>query len=751
MKKSIRRFLTVMLAGVMTVSLAACGGKEDKKTEAPEWVYVPQYVELEDENGSFWSMKQVGDYLYYESRTWDENTGSSNTGIAKYSLVDGTSERVSVEIGEGSLNSFEIGEDGSIYAMVYFWNMDETTGEYNSWEELVKFDSAGKKVYGVDVAKVQQDEGIDYFGSICVDKEGRLYVSSDGKVALFNQEGKFSGIISIGGDMGGWIQSIGRGTDGKVYASSYSGTGSGQALFELDFDKKAVAAEYAGYPNSNGNSLTAGGEKDFLAFDGNSVYEYDMKTQTSEMLFKWLDSDINGQFVSNIGVMPDGRILAVMNDWNTGEYSLATLTKTPGSEVVQKEYIVIAALDENQELTSAAVNFNKSNDKYRVTINTYVDYDNWTETTYQDAITRLNNDLTSGNAPDIIDLTGLNVEQLAAKDLFADMNSYLEKSTLMSKEDYLENVLAGYTFEDVLVGIPKTFNLQTLVGNADEVGTEPGWNLEEMVAYADKYPKASLLDYASKLEIMYCCMMYNESSFVDWSSGKCNFNTPEFISLLNFVNRFPDEFDYSDETSTPTKIQNGDVLMDNAYISDFQDIQIYDEIFKGKASFIGYPTMDGSVGCALSASNAYAIIDKSSVKDAAWEFIESYLSADTEMWSWGFPSNKEQLNAKLEEAVKVETYTWIDENGVEHEEVVSGGGGMSYQDGWSYEYHTTTREEAERAMELIKLAKPAAPQNSQIMSIISEEAEAFYQGQKSAEEVADIIQRRVQTYVDENS
>ena len=178
---------------------------------------------------------------------------------------------------------------------------------------------------------------------------------------------------------------------------------------------------------------------------------------------------------------------------------------------------------------------------------------------------------------------------------------------------------------------------------------------------------------------------------------------------------------------------------------------MYNEIFGGQAVFIGYPTTDGSVGCALNASNVYAIAAKSKMKDGAWAFLESYLAQEnTDRWSWGFPSNKEQLDKKIQEAIKVETYTWVDEDGVEHEEVSSGGSVISYEDGWTYEYHTTTQEEVDQVLALIEVARPTVSQNSNVMAIIAEEAEAFYKGQKSAAEVADVIQRRIQNYVDEN-
>ena len=105
----------------------------------------------------------------------------------------------------------------------------------------------------------------------------------------------------------------------------------------------------------------------------------------------------------------------------------------------------------------------------------------------------------------------------------------------------------------------------------------------------------------------------------------------------------------------------------------------------------------------------------------------------------------------VERETKVETYTWVDENGVEHEETSSDGVSVTYEDGWTYSYRTPTMEEAKRVLELIDIAKPAASSDNEIMKIIAEEADAFFKGGKSAAETAEIIQRRVQIYVDENS
>ena len=70
---------------------------------------------------------------------------------------------------------------------------------------------------------------------------------------------------------------------------------------------------------------------------------------------------------------------------------------------------------------------------------------------------------------------------------------------------------------------------------------------------------------------------------------------------------------------------------------------------------------------------------------------------------------------------------------------------------WEYTYHTPTREEVDLTLALIETAKPVSLTDAnEVISIINEEAQGYYQGQKTAPEVAKIIQSRVWIYVNED-
>lgn len=760
MKKStiIRRSTALALAAAMTFSLAACGNSSEGGTEKKEWAWVPEFITLDDEDASYYDMQLVGDALYSLSYDWDEATQKSSQSICKYSLADGSVEKTPLSYAEEknwNLNRGVFTEDGSLYTVANVYNEDYSESE----SYLCKFDAQGNQVYAEDMTELVGDSYVD---SVAVDGEGHIYVSGDTNVWLFDAEGRNQGSLSLDSGGNGWIRAMGRGKDGKMFVCYYGSDG--YELADIDFEGKKVGTVYDNFPNGNTDRLVPGIDKDFLVQDGSKVYEYDTKSQTAEELFTWLDSDINGNYVQNFGVLEDGRILAVTMDWDTNENGIALLTKKKASEVPQKETIVIGSLYGGGDIQSAAVKFNKSNEKYRISIRGYLDSNNWDGNDYNaymaDGINRMNNDITSNNCPDILDLSGLNIKQLAAKGVFEDLGAYLDKSSKLNREDFLENILEAYTINGTLISIPYSFQLQMVVGKGSDVGNEMGWTLDELIAYADAHPDAQPFDYTSKDQIMMYLMVYNADSFIDWSTGDCHFDTDEFKSILNFVNRFPDEVNWEEEDiSTPNKIQKGDVLLYQTNIYDFQEIQVCNEIFQGDASYIGYPTTDGSAGCMLSAAQAYAITSKSKQKDGAWEFIEGFLTREENPergYSYfGFPTMKSKLDAMAEDAVKVEYYTdengemVLDENG---EAIVMGaGGGFSYSDGWSYDYRTPTQEEVDLTMKLMELAKPVTySQGDEVLNIINEEAAAFYKGQKSVDEVASVIQSRIKIYVGEN-
>ena len=61
-----------------------------------------------------------------------------------------------------------------------------------------------------------------------------------------------------------------------------------------------------------------------------------------------------------------------------------------------------------------------------------------------------------------------------------------------------------------------------------------------------------------------------------------------------------------------------------------------------------------------------------------------------------------------------------------------------------------SKEETAKVMDLIKSINRAANYDEELLKIVQEESAGFLEGQKSAQEVAGIIQSRAKIYINEN-
>ena len=762
MKKGFKKLFAAGLAALTAVSLAACGGDGktdedgDKTAAGDSFVYVPEYVSLENENMSVSSMVCADGKLYFNAYIYDEESGTSSHPVFQYDIAAGGLEELKLNnteaVEDAYVQEMAVDGDGNLYIIWVRSVWDENNPE--NWHQdtmLAKYDTSGGSVFLQDISQeMTSDEMNSYIQEMAVDGEGRIYLSSDSIIRLFDSEGVYRGNVEIGNY---WINDMVRGKDGKVYiAYNDWNTGNGYVVTEIDFDGKKLGSTHA--IQADVDSLSEGLEKDFLISDRIRLYEYDAESDTQEELLNWVECDINGDYVQLVCPAGDGRLLAVVYDWETRDTELAFLTKTRASDVVQKEELVLGTLQMSQDLRSAVVAFNKSNEKYHITIKEY--YSSYSDMDYSTAVTNLNNELMSGSGLDILALdSNVDAELLAEKGILADLNPFLNSSSILSRDSFVESVLRGYTYGDILISIPKSFTINAVAGKTSQVGEEMGWSIQDIMALSAENPGAELFEYASQSMMMQVLMTFNQDAFIDWENGTCNFDSEEFRQMLEFVAGFPDEFNWDGEQeSTPIRLAAGKLLLRSDSISGYYDIQVTEAMFNEPVTYIGFPTIDGSVGCVMNGSGGYCIIDKSKNKDGAWEFVEFYLNRESGMFNWGFPSMKEKLEEEIAEACKADYAT--DENGeiMKDEEgnpIMNSHHSYSYGNDWHYESRPCTEEEIATLWELIDVARPMPTTNSEVLAIIAEEAEAFYKGQKSLDEVVNTIQSRVSMYVGENS
>lgn len=239
-KGCIKRILALVTASALMLSLAACGNGEQEET--PEgFVYVPEFLDLSSqEDGQDISNPVLrGDYMYYSSYYWDEETQESGQIFYRWNLVTGETEELSLDMTiEGAdyshpMTGLMFDPEDNMICLLSASHVDES-GEYSQAYYLLKFDQEGKQLLKQDIGEALALEGAEssYVQNAVVDNEGRLYmnVSSGGMersnsfIVVLDKDANLIAQIDTGTD---WVGGIGATEDGRVLVSRYSEAGSG--------------------------------------------------------------------------------------------------------------------------------------------------------------------------------------------------------------------------------------------------------------------------------------------------------------------------------------------------------------------------------------------------------------------------------------------------------------------------------------------------------------------------------------------
>ena len=420
--------------------------------------------------------------------------------------------------------------------------------------------------------------------------------------------------------------------------------------------------------------------------------------------------------VPDIAVTEDGKKIVKMYVWNT-----------------------------NSDIEKAAGDFNGKSSEYRVEITDY------TEKYPDEPLTHLSNDIIIGNLPDIIllDSYSMPVESYIAKGLFANLYDFMDSDESFNRADYLESYFMAYEVNGKLYELSPEFVINTIVGKTSVIGETRGWTMNEFISFADENPDRNIFNgIYNKGNILTffinsCCGDYFNSR-----TGECRFDSGDFIGLLEFCDRFPNEtpenyYDTVDINEYETQWRTGGTLLDFGLISDFMSLRREEAVTFGEPVTVkGFPAEQVS---GLSFNNygiELAITAKADNGEGAWEFLKYFLSDEYQDKSYMFPIKLSAIEKKAEASKERPFFT--DENGDKVYTDIETIGGQEVNIG------VNTDEDIRRVMDIINSADSTWNYDSQITKIVTEEAGAYFAGQKSAKEAAEIIQNRVQNYLDEN-
>lgn len=763
MKKGIlKKVLILGLAGVMTLALGACGGKDDNSRLAKENVYSFQEITQIDNGENVNDIIYLNDKLYLLTTkySWDDE-GNSNVTVGYYvSNLDGTDKNfvklVSPDRGDNPswINSTLFTKGGYIYVVENTAYEDDSDPDNYIYEDryyLNCWDINGELQWSERMDSGNPDE-YTYCNYLLDGGDGKALAIMRGskcEAVVYDPDGKEISRGELEQDLFDRINTVLTRDDGTLMVVYYDEDWNKCYLSRYDVKEGMTGAQTELTFTGNFGIRSCIGDS-LLLTNNLGVYTWKIGDAEPKMFMNFINSDLPTYSIYNLQMIDDKHFVAIYNDIENWEEKCGYFTYVNPADIPDKDVLVLGGEYVSSDIKAKVIEFNKTSDQYRITVKDYNVYntnEDWTA-----GQTRLNSDITSGQMPDIMLLNDMSsYGNYVSKGVLADIGALLEADEELGKLEYLQNVWDAYSVKGKLYAVVPGFNVRTMVAKKSLVGEPQSWTMEDVESVLATMPEgATAFGDMMRDTYIYYMMSYAGQDFIDVETGKCNFDSQSFIDMLKYAKTLPTEYpqdyweDY-DYSYHENQYRENRALLYDLYIGNIRDCKYQIKGYIGEeVSYVGFPTSLSNGSTLTSGNYTFMLSAKSKHMDGAWQFVRQFLTEEYQNDSqYYMPVLKSAFLNQAKEAT--ERSYWLDEDGNKE----------YYDDTWYINgeeivLEPFTQEEVDAICEFIYTVNRTAYYNDDIRNIITEEAEAFFSGQKSVQEVVDIIQSRAQVFVNEN-
>lgn len=726
------------------------GGDISQIMVCEDTIYVEQYIYNYDmpqarAEVAVDAVEEVTEEVVEEDVLIEDTMSSTIRKITGYGF-DGTvksnfTQQVDMNVGYGR---FMADENGNIYSVKYQYPTYEGT---DTKDKIYLEASApdGSEKWKIHLNEKMSEDDYFYVSDIFCDEKGQIILDSSRGIEIYDSEGNPIKMIEKPNTQDCRLIRI---RDGKF--AIIGSDGSTASVQTVDLQSGALGEKTSLVFNYYRYQVMSGLYYDIYLSDDYGAYGYNIGDAEITKLMDYISSDFASNYLYQISFLDENTFVAYYYGDEGGK--LSKFTKVAPEDVIDKKEVTLGCYYLDPDVKHKIIEFNKANEEYRINIKDYSTYD--TIEDYTQGMTRLNADIVAGDVADIMILnTQMPVESYAAKGIFADLNEFLEKDTEVKKEDLLPNILEALSLDGELYRIAPFFSVNTFAAKTADVGEEPGWTMDEALALLATKPEGTnLLSEMTASSFMYYTMWICGEQYVDWENGQCYFDSDGFMKILEYANTLPRTIEYTanmdDESywkELDAQYRNGKTILNLQYLSGFRDYAYVEQaVFGEDITLIGFPSEEGN-GAGINIGTTMAISALSKNKDVAWEFLKLFLKEEyQDSLTYNFPVRISSLR-KLEEKAWEKPY-YLDENGnkVEYDDYY-------YISGMEIPAVPLTQEETGEFVDYLMSLDKLCVYNEALNNIITEECESYFAGQKTAQEVADIIQSRAKIYVSENS
>lgn len=741
MKRTIK-IICIILILILSLNLFACSSNRKNSTQAalekrngtivsinaPRTANetVPGYISNEIKNPD-WLSRWAGCEISGDSFCFVAYTTDDAITTASYDTINGEWRRYDNlqfdHVYYPSVNKFSVAGNSFWVLLQERYSIAEQRNNDRSRElsyYLVYLDiSSGEQT----ISRLDfWSEGNPYLQSFIALDPDRILVGDGEKTFLLDAQGNILEMPELYIQGGGSHVQIG----GEIYVNSVDGL----ALLNRETLQYGSPIEeikdQAIYCSSLGN---------FLTTIENKLCSIDPSSGEKTEIFDWMDVALSYRRLYGWSGLEN----------SNGDFFHYTdkLTKVSRGEVPVKETLTLGCLgnasDEfyeyvdvpytcTESLMDAIVRFNNSDPAYKVKIEPFI-YHNSAERD------RILIELATNNNIDILD-TSLLPNGAVDKQLLVDLLPYIDADDSMSRDDFIPSLLRAMMKNNGLYEYTDKYTMLTMVTHKD-LSSKADWTTENIKSFMAQYPELAVP--SNQNDLIKFFSWASTAEFMDWETLTCNFDSPAFISWLSLLKALSLE--------TPDK--NADAFLFNITYDFATSIglncrwTLKDEYTpigfpnaKGTGSYfmkLGIPDPKGRFGrfstgwsmITAGCNTSLGMMAASEKHDGAWRFIRTFmLGEDEPALNKGIPV----LAENFERAIEAQLY--------------------KEQTNYS-EFETFNEEDAKYLREIVYNTTQLVCSDTSVIDTLATAINAYLEGNGSAKEAAQQIQRRMSIYMAE--
>lgn len=662
--------------------------------------------------------------------------------FAAYVLEDGTeytnNQLFSVNMDGSDLQEIEIdwSKEDSLAMIKDIWVADNHTisvwlSAYDAMESesvnvFLKVDSSGKELLRKDLNELVNAQNIN---DVLQTSQGNIIAMADYSVYVFDSDLELQGEVGSDRFLSGIISS----EDEKVICISEDKNYEKQAqILDVNYMKWGEVLSDKLDISMEDFALMKYSDYDFCYRNDKGIYGYRIKENDSFCVLNYNKSNLLSEEIRYVISESNEGFLILTGSLENGFSNLIQYKKISNDISNEKLQITFGALQFDEQMKRAVVEFNQNNDEYQIQMKEYFDEENGD--TVDNAIIKLNADIAKGDVPDILDF-GLLSERYVSKGLFEDLTQYFQKDDMINEDDMIVSVLNALKQDDKLYIIAPDFRMATMIGGADYGQPSSEWNLEKFQEFCKEQASDALPFYATtKMDVLDIFLQCGLSDYFDMTTGQCYFDSKEFESLLIFCNEIITDDETEQTMRRDEMIEQGKILWtdDDSFIP--QKISEYQKLFGGEICYMGYPNREGQEYY-FSFNNQIGITSVSKVKDGAWEFIHMLMSEKYQRENInlmpeetsGIPIRKDCFDQLMKELEKSED----NEKSADTTQQL------------------LTEQQVKTFCSLVENTHKTIKYDMEMLKIIREEAQLYFEGERDIQSTMDVIQNRCMTCINE--